>query len=155
MLSDERKRGPLGVASMGTYDIFYCRPTCDPILIHVYGNDFSVIGQVKDLDIEGVACEFVDEGQNFADFVTIDFLVPNEPNISTQGLACKVTQDGPSDERVPFSFLPMRRVELKFESLSEEHHQKLWILLGLLKLGQMYCSAERQDPGRHSAHLYS
>jgi len=109
----------------------------NPILIHADGMDFSVMGQARRLDMTGAVCEFTDTGQGLANVKQMDILALHEPNRCLLGLPCTVVQDGLSKEQLPFGSLPMRRIELRFKSLSEEQQQKLWILLGWLSLKEM------------------
>ena len=119
------------------------------ILVHVNETDDSVMGVAKSLDMAGVIFEFVDAQQSFPDTIRIDILVLNQPKRDLLGVPCKVVCDRLSQERLPFSSLAVRHVELRFKALSEEQQKNLWKLLGWLTLENMRRSVERPMRKRH------
>jgi hypothetical protein len=104
-------------------------PTPAPVFLHAHGPNFSSVGWIKELCLNGVVYEYcITEGANETDMVEVD-IFRHELDFSITGIPCSVVNEQMVDAP-RYSSVATKQCELRFEKLTESQRSELQKFLG-------------------------
>ena len=112
----------------------------------VLGGDFSKVGKVYDISLNGLAFTYLKDKVSNDTFTHVDIFL-SDNGFYLSGVPCKIVYEAKQSMGDSNGDLP-RRFGLKFESLEAEHEDKLALFLNHHVVEQREETRETKDEGR-------